>query len=409
MQNGDLLVMGLWYKEVIIIPSPANTNQYYVFCIGVTGNYGLYYSVVDISANGGLGAVIQKNVQLPHYFPMVDCLTAVKHGNGRDWWVLFRKSDFQTGGGNNDFYLYLITPNGLSNVIIQSVGSQNTTNGGRISFNPAGDKFAFVNFRGLIETYHFDRCTGLITLDHTIISEYPAGPYPFFFYCEYSPTGQRLYVTSCYETSYLYQFDLTAANITASMNTIWSTSYPKYAAGDVKRGDDGRIYFSATYYDGVNFPYPYPDTVYNMYNMNLGVINSPDSLGAACDFQPYSFYLGGKRTYWGLPNNPDYHLGPKVGSGCDTLLNINEHSQNLIISNLYPNPNNGEFTIHYFLPNGSSGMLEIINFQGQRVYNMHLPHYSYMQDIKLSGIAPGVYAIKISTSDKTIFKKLVVQ
>ncbi|MBL0341878.1 MAG: hypothetical protein IPP71_13625 [Bacteroidetes bacterium] len=60
-----------------------------------------------------------------------------------------------------------------------------------------------------------------------------------------------------------------------------------------------------------NFPYPYPD-IYNMYNMNLSVINQPDSLGATCDFQPYSFYLGGKRTYVGLPNNPDYELGPLI-------------------------------------------------------------------------------------------------
>lgn len=58
--------------------------------------------------------------------------------------------------------------------------------------------------------------------------------------------------------------------------------------------------------------------------MNLSVINSPDLPGAACDFQPYSFYLGGKRTYWGLPNNPDYDLGPLVGSPCDTLVGTTE-------------------------------------------------------------------------------------
>lgn len=58
-------------------------------------------------------------------------------------------------------------------------------------------------------------------------------------------------------------------------------------------------------------------------NENLGVINLPDSPGLACNFQPWSFYLGGKRTYWGLPNNPDYELGPVTGSICDTLTGIN--------------------------------------------------------------------------------------
>jgi hypothetical protein len=41
-----------------------------------------------------------------------------------------------------------------------------------------------------------------------------------------------------------------------------------------------------------NFPgYPYPDTSYSQANTNLSVINIPDSDGAACDFQPYTFNL----------------------------------------------------------------------------------------------------------------------
>ena len=62
--------------------------------------------------------------------------------------------------------------------------------------------------------------------------------------------------------------------------------------------------------------YPYDSTDYYPENMSLSVINQPDQRGgaAACDFQPYSFYLGGKRTYWGLPNNPNYDLGPLAGS-----------------------------------------------------------------------------------------------
>ncbi len=90
MQNGDSIVMGLWYYELVVIDNPLNQNQYYVFSIGVTGNYGIYYSLVDMSLNDGLGAVIQKNIQLQN-FKQVDCLTAIKHGNGRDWWILFRK------------------------------------------------------------------------------------------------------------------------------------------------------------------------------------------------------------------------------------------------------------------------------------------------------------------------------
>jgi hypothetical protein len=41
-------------------------------------------------------------------------------------------------------------------------------------------------------------------------------------------------------------------------------------------------------------------------------------------FFVWDFYLGGKRTYYGLPNNPDYNMGAWVGSACDTLTAISQ-------------------------------------------------------------------------------------
>jgi hypothetical protein len=93
MQNGDSILGQLWYHELLILPFPGNDSLYYLFSIGVSSVYGLKYCVIDMKANGGLGEVIQKNIQLQS-LPMVDCLTAVKHGNGRDWWLIFRRWDF---------------------------------------------------------------------------------------------------------------------------------------------------------------------------------------------------------------------------------------------------------------------------------------------------------------------------
>jgi hypothetical protein len=88
----------------------------------------------------------------------------------------------------------------------------------------------------------------------------------------------------------------------------------------LKRGPNDKIYLSSAYIDSMNnWNYPYPDSVYNNYNMNLSVIQEPDSAFPTCNFTPYSFYLGGKRTYWGLPNNPNYDMGVVAGSPCDTL------------------------------------------------------------------------------------------
>ncbi|MBL0052930.1 MAG: hypothetical protein IPP29_16155 [Bacteroidetes bacterium] len=73
---------------------------------------------------------------------------------------------------------------------------------------------------------------------------------------------------------------------------------------------DDKIYFARAYESQSAFFYiPYADSMRNYINENLSVINEPDSLGVKCDYQPFSFYLGGKRTYYGLPNNPNYELG----------------------------------------------------------------------------------------------------
>lgn len=110
---------------------PNNTNQYYLFSIGVTNSSptGLYYSIVDMSLNNGLGAVVQKNVQLLSY-PANDGLIAVKHGNGRDWWVLFRRWNAPP---NDEYFKFLVSPTGISGPFIQHIGT--SINSGLCDFN----------------------------------------------------------------------------------------------------------------------------------------------------------------------------------------------------------------------------------------------------------------------------------
>lgn len=409
MQNGDSIVMLLWYHEVVIIPFPGSDSLFYVFTIGgISSNtmQGIFYSIVDMSLNGGLGGVIKKNTQLKN-FKMVDCLTAIKHGNGRDWWIVFRKSDFPNGS-NAKYYEYLISPNGISNVKIKTIGSLNSTNSGRITFSNKGDHFVFINYKGLIELYDFDRCNGVITNPKTIYPENSQWPWKSYWSVVYSPNDNFLYVTNIPETandtSRLYQFNLNAANIAASADTLRETNFMQQM-GQLKLAPNGKIYLTTNYYGG----YPYSDTTYNYINMNLSVINAPDSLGAACNFTPYSFYLGGKRTYFGLPNNPDYNLGPVIGSGCDTLTAINEQSQQIVVSNLFPNPNNGSFSVNYFLPNGKAGLLQVFSITGQLVYQIPLSVYSYFKYIELQNLPAGVYALRITSGEKTLVKKFIKQ
>ena len=218
---------------------------------------------------------------------------------------------------------------------------------------------------------------------------------PFFWGAEYSSSGQYLYVSASIPvTSYIYQYDTYASNIQASRKTIFTFNQFPNAGGALKRGPDGKIYYALAWNDSVHFNFPYPDTAYNMYNMNLGVINQPDLPDTICDFRPFSFYLGGKRNYWGLPNNPDYDLGPLVGSGCDTLhLVVKEilNKENGLL--VFPNPSSGEINFHTIYPGNPK--LRIVDSFGRTVIEKEF----ISGRISVSGIAAGVYSALLLTNN----------
>ena len=93
MPNGDSIVGAAWYNELQIVPFSTLSNKYFLFSRGadVPNNEGLFYSIVDMSLNGGHGVVISKNIQFNNN-RISDCLTSIKHGNGKDWWLIYKFS-----------------------------------------------------------------------------------------------------------------------------------------------------------------------------------------------------------------------------------------------------------------------------------------------------------------------------
>jgi hypothetical protein len=110
-----------------------------------------------------------------------------------------------------------------------------------------------------------------------------------------------------------------------------------------------------------------------------------------------------------LPNNPDYFLGPKIGSPCDTITATSEASEIPVISNIYPNPGNGPVTINYFLSNGKQGKLQAYNAFGEVVYEQQLARYTYMQQLDLNKLPQGIYLFKLQSGNKVTFKKWIKQ
>ncbi len=414
MQNGDSIVGEGLYNELTIVPD--DSNQFYLFitCTVFPGSEGFYYCKIDMNLNGGLGAVTQKNIQLLN-FEIADCVQAIKHGNGRDWWVLAKLS----GPGNtqiNRFFVYLISPNGISNPIIQDFGNVTDGDFEKIVFNNQKNKFMLINFIGFMGDYDFDRCTGIISNPSIIFPELSSNYNRFFWEGAYSPNDSLFYATTTWntfpqDTSRLLQFNLFSANIPASCDTLFESRNPKNF-GAVRLAPDNKIYMTSFYNWG--FPgYPYPDSVRNVYNENLSVINYPDSLGTACNFQPYSFYLGGKRTYFGLPNNPNYGLGRWISSPCDTL--------NVSVGELEVN-NKWELFVFYHSSwemlfinaqniKGRNCLLQIFDINGREVFssakNTQPPYFT--QDVDVVSLSSGMYVVALTTEKEKLVKKFIKQ
>ena len=409
--NGDSLKGAGWYNEMTIVPNPANINQFYIFTAGVTSiNQGFYYSLVDMSLNNGAGYVLQKNVQL-QTFQTADCVTAIKHGNGRDWWVMIREWSYTQS--LNNIFLYLITPTGISLFSQQNIGTSYVGGGLQsIAFNNKGDKFYTCINSGLLERFDFDRCTGVISND-TILAPIASTWARRYWGLALSPDDSKLFVSTMLvgnDTSYFVQYDLNASNFLASADTL--LALPKDdRIGLVKLGPDSKIYLSciANSLD-CGFDYLYCDTTWNNINENLSVVNYPDSLGAACDFQPFSFYLGGHRSYYGLPNNPNYELGPLRGSTCDSLtVGIMDSKPELNALAIYYDKDWGIAFINAKKLKGVNFQFQLFSINGEllKQESGKLSSEYYTQNLEMLSYTTGVYIVRLVTDKEVLTGKFV--
>ena len=418
LQNCDSITGEAWYAENITIPRPNYANQFYTFSIGsdLPINQGCFYSLSDMSLNAGQGAVIRQNIKLNNA-KSADCLVAIKHGNGRDWWVINKYAKTNPPNNHlNRFFVYKVTGDSIYTPITQDFNDATDVDFQKIILHPNFDKFMLINGRGYMGEFFFDRCTGVISLNRTIFPELTSNYNRYFWEGAYSPSGDVLYITTSgvYKTDTLYvlQYDLTVANIPASCDTLDITIHP-IIIGALRLAPDNKIYL-ATWYGCNVFPYcyPYPDSVRNYVNENLSVINYPDSLGNACGYAPFSFYLGGKRSYVGLPNNPLYDLGPLTGSICDTLnlgIDRGEEQSNKKGISIYFDFGMQEAFINATGLQGESYTLRCQDLLGHIIFE----HSSYIVNGEVSvqancfNFSSGVYLVSIITNKEKLSCKFV--
>jgi hypothetical protein len=184
--NHDLMEDGTGLKSHgsasqsgLIVNHPENDSLFYVFLTPYAYNYtnGLNYCIVNKNLNNGLGKVVERNILLHNNSS--EKVSAVYHANGRDIWIIGHE------WGNNCFFLYLLTKNGINSCpIIQCLGETYRSlyrapdgsmasigqlmNQGFLKFAPNGKFLSHIytpNFTNLpSELYEFNNLNG--TLNH---------------------------------------------------------------------------------------------------------------------------------------------------------------------------------------------------------------------------------------------------
>jgi PKD domain len=254
----------------------------------------LYASVVDIHANGGAGKVIQRKNTIIEDTLSNDKITAVKHANGRDWWLIAPKDN------TNGYFLFYCNPDTIQRIGISYAGSSEALSLGQAVFSPDGTKYArlddtYINMPAHLNVLGFDRCSGQFTSIGRDTLEEPC----FGGGIAFSHDSRYLYLT---KQDGVRQYDLTEPDFW-NKEVMVAEIPPPYSSTlhFAQLGSDGRIYITQ-----------------DRSVMQLPVINFPHRSASEVGYDSTGLQL---LTYsdYATPNFPWFRLGPVDGSPCDTL------------------------------------------------------------------------------------------
>lgn len=407
MENGENINPGVYHnnhcsnngfygglQNMIILPSSYNDSIYYVVHIGIEYNslpnpvhfvqskY-LYYTVINIFENNGLGIVLEKNVEIYADTGLMGSpLTAVRHGNGLDWWII--TPDRWT----NSFNIILLDSMGFHFQGKQYIGTTTNHNaeGGQGKFSPNGEYFAWFHPRNGLFLYAFNRMVGALSdFDHIEVSprDFITGG------CEFSPNSKLLYVNN--DTS-LYQLDLTAEDKKESLIKI--ADFDGF-------GDPLRTAFF------IMERTPDKKILLNVLNGSqyLHIIHEPNKRGTSCHFEQHGIFLPTINNFT-LPHFPNYRLRAQEDPLCDSLMVSTAPSLEAkeVIYRVVPNPASDHINIEYIGTREDTPVnISISDISG------HTVMFTHEQHINTSHLPAGFYILTIMESNKVVQQsKLII-
>jgi hypothetical protein len=295
MTNGDIngyMFFGQCVQAPIAVPKPGSEHLYYIFTsdgFSSSPTNGLQYHVVDMSMNGGLGAVVEKNVQIYDLNSEQMCVT--RHANTCDYWLIGHD---RNSASYLSWYISaagvdtvpVVSSTGLDySLVYQYPGNANWTGGVWLKCSPQGDKLAsLVHWRyqnsgrsDEIWLSSLDASDGVVSGAFVVpLDSAPAG-------FSFSPNGQVFYAESGENIVKLDQFDLStfdSSAVNSSRLNLNTYAFQEFAS-DLEIGPDGRIYGCTAY-------------GFLLGKDSLPVIHQPDVIGAGCQIEQWAIGLNGR-------------------------------------------------------------------------------------------------------------------
>lgn len=294
----------------LIVPIPEREKEFYVFSVDdFTGNnnpgtvvFPIFYSTIDLKANGGLGQKVGETKLLLEQSSYG--LTTVKHCNNIDYWLILHS------GEGNTFFSYLINKDGIqldepieSKVGVPFSGSSLGLQQ-EIIASEDGKKIAItkpVNPEdGFLEIFEFDNLSGKVKNSIALYKELkkikgvafsPNGALIYAsLYVDQRNNGDALindYQIVQFRASYApaYKKVITRKSYTGRIQEGLGEFLVEHGSfGNLKLGPNGKIYLA------------------HIDDKFLSVINNPNAEDTGSNFAYRSFSLNGKVGKAQFPN-----------------------------------------------------------------------------------------------------------
>lgn len=346
----------------------------------------LYTATIDLTGSPeGKPAVTNKSYEPAYKINLnFGSQNAIRHANGKDWWIVFVESNSQ------NLYAVLYNEFGLNNPIISTISElPDTLYAGNTAISPDGMKYAYQDQIGKsFYILNFDRCSGKF-------SYFNQGSFPYIHpgntwarWCEFAPGGRFFYTATALD---VYQYDLQSSDFSNDWSHVASFDTSNQVNeipglfgffGNFFRGYDGHLYLWSMNTTRWVHRIAFPDR------------KGPD-VGWTQDYYHLQFW-----PTWFVPTLVDYAMGPLAGSPCTS----HTADEGTLILKIFPNPTTESIRAEGLETRYDRSVVIIYDITGREVFSCQ--GLDLVHGIDVHTWKSGVYIIHIDGRPAGKFAKI---